>query len=215
MFIVSSSDISRSATLSRPSISALTEERKFMFFWQHYSLSVSEASSHDFPCYSSVKVKFYDKFPSQHNDIPQNCSRSWYPVHGLTTAEIYLDICTIRLQLAQILGGDLGPELLPRPGQEHHRGGAHGAEAGPSLHWGEQRGVRGLDTIHWLCSGLHQLALLDIPLSHSDLHPDCLQHSYLQVGWKSISIYSQCILIWFKLFREVRKATSLRADLSR
>ena len=80
--------------------------------------------------------KFYDKFPSQYNDIPQNCSSSWYPVASLTRAEINLDICTIRLQLAEILGGDLGSHLLTSAGQEHHRGGAHTAQAGPGLHRG-------------------------------------------------------------------------------
>ena len=39
--------------------------------------------------------KFYDKFPSEYNDIPQNCSSSWYPVQGLTRAETNVDICTI------------------------------------------------------------------------------------------------------------------------
>ena len=80
--------------------------------------------------------KFYDKFPSQYNDIPQNCSSSWYPVAGLTIAEINLDICTIRLQLAQILGGDLGPDLLHCAGQERDRGGANQPQAAPGLHRG-------------------------------------------------------------------------------
>ena len=90
----------------------------------------------------------------------------------------------LRLQFAKILGGDLGTDLLHRAGQEHHRGGAHQPQAAPGLYRGgwslsarEERTIQ----IVLLTSGLHQLALLDLSLSDSNLYPDSFQHTYLQV----------------------------------
>ena len=43
-------------------------------------------------------------------------------------------------------------------------------------------------------SGLHQLALLDISLSHSHLYPDSFQHTYLQVEYW-VLLYPNIIII--------------------
>ena len=43
---------------------------------------------------------------------------------------------SIRVQLAKILGGDLGPDLLHCAGQERDRGGANQPQAAPGLHRG-------------------------------------------------------------------------------
>ena len=137
------------------------------------------------------------------------------------------DLCA-RLQPAPVLGGDLGGELLAAAGAEHHGGGPDLAQTQHNLHRGgppylyiytQPHLCRVQVYINWLyliflyLTPITLLTILNIRIYRSLLELEC--NLQLRCRMSLFPLHVPINDVDISVFREVRLATSLRANLSR